>query len=46
MIEKLFPCSEKMKNCLADNKKATDRLIKACQPKFPELKEKHIVSPR
>lgn len=52
MLEKLkakmFPCTEKLNKAISDNCAATSRLISACNaaPKFPPLKEGHIVNPR
>ena len=48
--QKIFPCTERINQVIAENCLAADRLIEACRPrepsKFPELKKNHIVNPR
>ncbi len=55
MLEKLkakmFPCTARINQAIEDNCRATDRLIRACQPKrvpatFPPFKEGVNVNPR
>ncbi len=45
---KMFPCTARINQAIEENCKATNRLIDACKiaPKFPPLKEGHIVNPR
>lgn len=45
---KMFPCTEKLNRAIAENCQASSRLIRACNvaPKFPTLKDGHIVNPR